>query len=50
MRNPTFVPFRNEGCHRAAKRNLINLEGGNDIDPVRLLCASGEQDIPLGGL
>ena len=28
----------------------MNLVGGNDTDPVRLLCASGKEDIPMGGL
>ena len=36
-------------AHAAAKRNYVNLHSGEDLQPVRLLCASGEEDIAMGG-
>ena len=44
------LPRSGTKAHRATKRNVMNLVGGNDTDPVRLLCASGEEDLPMGGL
>ena len=36
-------------AHAATKRNYVNLHSGEDLRPVRLLCASGEEDIAMGG-
>ena len=36
-------------AHAATKRNYVNLHSGEDLRHVRLLCASGEEDIAMGG-